>query len=186
MAEKAQQSQSMNVWTNDNSDITILRLAKYHSLTRRTIRIEQEDYWMINQKHALVEQTGKDAVEILITSSNVGPIGDEKIVCIPFGNETLIVCGDGSNNGRQVREELYGGVKEFRRDVQDARSLNYRSKSNDQLTQQKVKFDWGDKQEAAFQLLKEKLYSAHNLALPEGAENFIVYCDASHKGLVLM
>ncbi|GJU39815.1 putative reverse transcriptase domain-containing protein [Tanacetum coccineum] len=37
--------------------------------------------------------------------------------------------------------------------------------------------------EAAFQLLKVKLCSAPILALPEGAENFIVYCDASHKGL---
>ncbi|GJT77315.1 putative reverse transcriptase domain-containing protein [Tanacetum coccineum] len=51
------------------------------------------------------------------------------------------------------------------------------------LTQKKVKFDWGDKQEAAFQLLKEKLCSAPILALPEGAKNFIVYCDVSHKGL---
>ncbi|GJZ59841.1 putative reverse transcriptase domain-containing protein [Tanacetum coccineum] len=51
------------------------------------------------------------------------------------------------------------------------------------LTLKKVKFDWGDKEEATFQLLKEKLCSAPILALPEGAENFIVYCDASHKGL---
>ncbi|GKG38491.1 putative reverse transcriptase domain-containing protein [Tanacetum coccineum] len=51
------------------------------------------------------------------------------------------------------------------------------------LTQKKVKFDWGDKQESAFQLLKEKLCSAPILALPKGAENFIVYCDASHNGL---
>ncbi|GJW98024.1 putative reverse transcriptase domain-containing protein [Tanacetum coccineum] len=51
------------------------------------------------------------------------------------------------------------------------------------LAQNKVKFDWGDKQEAAFQLLKEKLCSTPILALLEGAENFIVYCDASHKGL---
>ncbi|GJW03604.1 putative reverse transcriptase domain-containing protein [Tanacetum coccineum] len=51
------------------------------------------------------------------------------------------------------------------------------------LTQKKVKFDWGDKQEAAFQLLKEKLCSAPILALPKGAENFIVYYDASYKGL---
>nr|GEV17698.1 retrotransposable element Tf2 [Tanacetum cinerariifolium] len=34
-----------------------------------------------------------------------------------------------------------------------------------------------------FQLLKEKLCSAPILALPEGAVNFIIYCDASHKGL---
>ncbi|GKB74169.1 putative reverse transcriptase domain-containing protein [Tanacetum coccineum] len=51
------------------------------------------------------------------------------------------------------------------------------------LTQKKVAFEWGDKQEAAFQTLKNKLCSAPILALPQGAENFIVYCDASHKGL---
>ncbi|GJW62672.1 putative reverse transcriptase domain-containing protein [Tanacetum coccineum] len=43
------------------------------------------------------------------------------------------------------------------------------------LTQKKVKFDWGDKQEAAFRLLKEKLCSAPILALPEGVENFIIH-----------
>nr|GFB47755.1 putative reverse transcriptase domain-containing protein [Tanacetum cinerariifolium] len=51
------------------------------------------------------------------------------------------------------------------------------------LTQKKVKFEWGDKQEAAFQLLKQKLCSAQILALPEGSEDFIVYCDTSNKGL---
>nr|GFA23403.1 reverse transcriptase domain-containing protein [Tanacetum cinerariifolium] len=51
------------------------------------------------------------------------------------------------------------------------------------LTQRKVKFEWGNKQEAAFQLLKQKLCSAPILALPEGSEDFIVYCDASNKGL---
>nr|GFB54703.1 putative reverse transcriptase domain-containing protein [Tanacetum cinerariifolium] len=50
-------------------------------------------------------------------------------------------------------------------------------------TQNKVEFEWGDKQEAAFQLLKQKLCSAPILALPEGSEDFIVYCDASNKGL---
>ncbi|GJV55666.1 putative reverse transcriptase domain-containing protein [Tanacetum coccineum] len=43
--------------------------------------------------------------------------------------------------------------------------------------------DLGEKAEAAFQLLKQKLCSAPILALPEGIENFVVYCDASHKGL---
>nr|GEX39246.1 reverse transcriptase domain-containing protein [Tanacetum cinerariifolium] len=50
-------------------------------------------------------------------------------------------------------------------------------------TQKKVKFEWGDKQEAAFQLLKQKLCSAPILALPKGSEDFIIYCDASIKGL---
>ncbi|GJV52879.1 putative reverse transcriptase domain-containing protein [Tanacetum coccineum] len=51
------------------------------------------------------------------------------------------------------------------------------------LTQKKVKFVWGDKQEAAFQLLKQKLCSAPILTLLEGKEDFIAYCDASKKGL---
>ncbi|GKF65273.1 putative reverse transcriptase domain-containing protein, partial [Tanacetum coccineum] len=51
------------------------------------------------------------------------------------------------------------------------------------LTQKKVKFEWSDKQEAAFQLLKQELCSAQILALPEGNEDFIAYCDASNKGL---
>nr|GFC07119.1 putative reverse transcriptase domain-containing protein [Tanacetum cinerariifolium] len=51
------------------------------------------------------------------------------------------------------------------------------------LTQKKVKFEWGNKQEAAFQLLKQKLCSAPILALPEVSKDFIVYCDASNKGL---
>nr|GFA96435.1 putative reverse transcriptase domain-containing protein [Tanacetum cinerariifolium] len=51
------------------------------------------------------------------------------------------------------------------------------------LTQKSMKFDWGEKEEATFQLLKQKLCSAPILALPKGSENFVVYCDASHKGL---
>ncbi|GKC97255.1 putative reverse transcriptase domain-containing protein [Tanacetum coccineum] len=51
------------------------------------------------------------------------------------------------------------------------------------LVQKKITFEWGDKQEAAFQTLKNKLCSAPILALPQGAENFIVYFDALHKGL---
>ncbi|GJS76516.1 putative reverse transcriptase domain-containing protein [Tanacetum coccineum] len=51
------------------------------------------------------------------------------------------------------------------------------------LTQKSVKFECTEKAEAAFQLLKKKLCSAPILALPEGSENFVVYCDASHKGL---
>ncbi|GJU82389.1 putative reverse transcriptase domain-containing protein [Tanacetum coccineum] len=43
------------------------------------------------------------------------------------------------------------------------------------LTQKKIKFDWSDKAEAAFQLIKQKLCSAPILALPEGNEDFIAY-----------
>ncbi|GJT22171.1 putative reverse transcriptase domain-containing protein [Tanacetum coccineum] len=59
----------------------------------------------------------------------------------------------------------------------------YIAKSMTKLTQKGVKFDWGDKQEAAFQLIKQKLCSAPILALPEGSKDFIIYCNASIKGL---
>ncbi|GJU94605.1 putative reverse transcriptase domain-containing protein, partial [Tanacetum coccineum] len=57
------------------------------------------------------------------------------------------------------------------------------AKSMMKLTQKGIKFDWGEKEENAFQLIKQKLCSAPILALPEGSEDFVVYCDASHKGL---
>nr|GEX91805.1 putative reverse transcriptase domain-containing protein [Tanacetum cinerariifolium] len=53
----------------------------------------------------------------------------------------------------------------------------------DLMNMKSVKFDWGEKAEVAFQLLKQKLCSVSILALPEGSENFVVYCDAFHKGL---
>nr|GEZ19291.1 putative reverse transcriptase domain-containing protein [Tanacetum cinerariifolium] len=56
-------------------------------------------------------------------------------------------------------------------------------KSMTKLIQKKFKFDWGDKQEATFQIIKQKLCSAPILALPEGSEDFVVYCDALIKGL---
>ncbi|GJY38705.1 putative reverse transcriptase domain-containing protein [Tanacetum coccineum] len=44
-------------------------------------------------------------------------------------------------------------------------------------------FDWGEEQELAFQTLKGKLCNAPVLALPDGPEDFVVYCDASGLGL---
>ncbi|GJU74447.1 putative reverse transcriptase domain-containing protein [Tanacetum coccineum] len=45
------------------------------------------------------------------------------------------------------------------------------------------KFDWGEEQETAFQLLKQMLCAAHILALPEGSDDFMVMVyDDIHKG----
>ncbi|GKA52787.1 putative reverse transcriptase domain-containing protein, partial [Tanacetum coccineum] len=56
------------------------------------------------------------------------------------------------------------------------------------LTQKNKKFEWGDKQENVFQTLKDMLCDALILALPEGTDDFVVYCDASNQvfGCVLM
>ncbi|GJZ07148.1 putative reverse transcriptase domain-containing protein [Tanacetum coccineum] len=83
------------------------------------------------------------------------------------------------------KEELYAKFSKclagyYRRFIEGFSKI---AKPMTKLTQKKVKFEWGDKQEAAFQLLKQKLCSAPILALPEGSEDFIAYCDASKKGL---
>ncbi|GJX74016.1 putative reverse transcriptase domain-containing protein [Tanacetum coccineum] len=56
------------------------------------------------------------------------------------------------------------------------------SKPLTKLTQKNKKYEWGKEEEEAFQTLKQKLCSAHILALPEGTEDFMVYCDTSLKG----
>ncbi|GKE34907.1 putative reverse transcriptase domain-containing protein [Tanacetum coccineum] len=44
------------------------------------------------------------------------------------------------------------------------------------------KTESGDKQEEAFRILKEKLCNALVLAIPDGPDDFVVYCDASNQG----
>ncbi|GKF76807.1 putative reverse transcriptase domain-containing protein, partial [Tanacetum coccineum] len=51
------------------------------------------------------------------------------------------------------------------------------------LTQKCKIFDWGKEQELAFQTLKDKLCNEPVLALLDGLEDFVVYCDASGIGL---
>nr|GFB29242.1 putative reverse transcriptase domain-containing protein [Tanacetum cinerariifolium] len=89
------------------------------------------------------------------------------IMALPEGSEDFIAYCDASVKG-------LGAVLMKRDKI---------AKPMTKLTQKKFKFEWADKQKAAFQLLKQKLCSAPILALPEGSEDFIAYCDASVKGL---
>ncbi|GJW23837.1 putative reverse transcriptase domain-containing protein [Tanacetum coccineum] len=79
----------------------------------------------------------------------------------------------------KIRQSL-GLAGYYRRFIERISNI---AKPMTKLTQKKVAFEWGDKQGAAFQTLKKTLCSAPILALPQRAENFIVYCDASLKGL---
>ncbi|GJV37505.1 putative reverse transcriptase domain-containing protein [Tanacetum coccineum] len=89
------------------------------------------------------------------------------------------------------KEELYAKFSKCEFWIPKVQFLGHRfiegfskiAKSMTKLTKKKIQFVWGDKQEATFQLLKQKLCSAPILALPEGSEDFIAYCDASKKGL---
>lgn len=51
------------------------------------------------------------------------------------------------------------------------------------LTRKNQKFEWDDKCEESFQELKQRLVTAPVLALPDDQGNFVIYSDASHKGL---
>ncbi|GJS84045.1 putative reverse transcriptase domain-containing protein [Tanacetum coccineum] len=83
------------------------------------------------------------------------------------------------NTPMEIRQVL-GLAGYYRRFIEGFSKI---AKPMTKLTLKKVMFVWGDKQEAVFQLLKQKLCSAPILALPEGSEDFITYCDALIKGL---
>nr|GEX42381.1 putative reverse transcriptase domain-containing protein [Tanacetum cinerariifolium] len=105
-------------------------------------------------------------------------------VCKPYLDEFVIVFIDDIliySKNKKEHEEHLGLTNAFR-----TRYGHYEfqiAKSMTKLTRKGVKFDSDEKQESAFQLLKQKLCSAPILALPEGSEDFVVYYDASHKGL---
>ncbi|GJU95793.1 putative reverse transcriptase domain-containing protein [Tanacetum coccineum] len=80
----------------------------------------------------------------------------------------------------EIRQFL-GLVGYYQRFIKDFSKI---AKSLTELTQKNKKYIWGEDQETAFQLLlKQKLCEASILALPEGNDNFVVYCDASLQGL---
>ncbi|KAJ0921353.1 putative nucleotidyltransferase, Ribonuclease H [Helianthus annuus] len=51
------------------------------------------------------------------------------------------------------------------------------------LTQKERPFVWGPEQEESFQTLKDMLCNAPILTLPDGNDDFVMYCDASNLGL---
>ncbi|GKC51128.1 reverse transcriptase domain-containing protein [Tanacetum coccineum] len=79
----------------------------------------------------------------------------------------------------EIRQFL-GLAGYYRRFIKDFLKI---AKSLTELTQKNKKYIWGENQESAFQLLKQKLCEDIILALLEGNDDFFVYCDASHQGL---
>ncbi|GJT93449.1 reverse transcriptase domain-containing protein [Tanacetum coccineum] len=109
-------------------------------------------------------------------------ICDEKVVHILIDGETLIIRGvknwASPTTPTDIRQ-LLGLAGYYRRFIEGFLKI---AKSLTELTQKNKKYIWGEDQESAFQLLKQKLYEALILALPEGNNDFIVYCDASYQG----
>nr|GFB55450.1 putative reverse transcriptase domain-containing protein [Tanacetum cinerariifolium] len=79
----------------------------------------------------------------------------------------------------EIRQFL-GLAGYYRRFIKDFSKI---AKSLTILTQKDKMFVWGEDQEMAFQILKQKLCDAPILALPEGNDDLIIYCDVSIQGL---
>nr|GEV68586.1 reverse transcriptase domain-containing protein [Tanacetum cinerariifolium] len=71
------------------------------------------------------------------------------------------------------KEKLYAKFSKFDLWISIVQFLGHKNK----------KYIWGENQESAFQLLKQKMGEAPILALPEENDDFVIYCDASHQGL---
>ncbi|GKA14640.1 putative reverse transcriptase domain-containing protein [Tanacetum coccineum] len=66
----------------------------------------------------------------------------------------------------------------YRRFIKDFSKI---AKSLTKLTQKNKNYIWEEDQDSVFQLLKQKLCEAPILVLPEGYDEFVIYCDASHQ-----
>nr|GEV50085.1 reverse transcriptase domain-containing protein [Tanacetum cinerariifolium] len=111
---------------------------------------------------------------------------EEKLVRVPFGDEILIFHGDRSNNGHESRLNIISCTKTQSQGihVDPAKIESIKDWAYPKTATEICQFlGPADKQEAAFQIIKQKLCSAPILALPEGSKDFVVYCDASIKGL---
>nr|GEU73395.1 putative reverse transcriptase domain-containing protein [Tanacetum cinerariifolium] len=109
----------------------------------------------------------------------LGHVIDSKSIHVDLEKIESIKDWASSKNPTEIHQ-LLGLAGYYRRFIKGFSKI---AKSMTKQTQKNVKFDWGEKEEIAFHFIKQKLCCAPILALPKGSENFIVYCDASHKGL---
>ncbi|GJW40588.1 putative reverse transcriptase domain-containing protein [Tanacetum coccineum] len=93
-----------------------------------------------------------------------------------YGHFEFTIMPFGLTNAPATREEHVEHLRLIENFSKIAKSLTI-------LTQKCKTFNWAEEHELAFQTLKDKLCNAPVLALPDGPEDFVVYCDASGLGL---
>ena len=91
----------------------------------------------------------------------------------------VVVAWERPTNVTEVRSFL-GLASYYRRFVE---SFSMIASPLSKLTRKHAKFEWTDECEQAFQELKHRLTTTLVLTLPSGIGNFVVYSDASRRGL---
>ena len=105
-------------------------------------------------------------------------IGKEGIMVEPAKIEA-VASWERPRTPTEVRSFL-GLAGYYRRFVQDFAKI---ATPLTKLTRKTEKFEWTDKCEESFQELKRRLVTALVLTLPDSSGEFVIYSDASHKGL---
>nr|GEU72466.1 putative reverse transcriptase domain-containing protein [Tanacetum cinerariifolium] len=110
---------------------------------------------------------------------------DEKLVRVPFGDEILILHGDGSNNGHESRLNIVSYTKTQSQGihVDFAKIESIKDWASPKTATEIRQFLGLAGYYRRFIEGFSKIANTPILALPEGSKDFVVYCDASIKGL---
>ncbi|GJU37970.1 putative reverse transcriptase domain-containing protein [Tanacetum coccineum] len=98
----------------------------------------------------------------------LGHVIDSKGIHVDPANIEAVKNWASPTTPTEIRQFL-GLASYYRRFIKDFSKI---AKSLTELTQKNKKYIWGENQESAFQLLKQKLCEASILALPKGNDNF--------------
>ena len=100
-------------------------------------------------------------------------------ICVDPGKVEAVLKWEKPTNVTEIRSFL-GLAGYYRRFIEGFSTI---ASPLTKLTRKEVRFNWSKECEESFQELKRRLTSAPVLALPSGTEGFIVYSDASSRGL---
>nr|GEU40583.1 reverse transcriptase domain-containing protein [Tanacetum cinerariifolium] len=103
-------------------------------------------------------------------------------ICRPYLDKFVIVFIEDFLIYLKSKEEHEVHLKLILELLERERLFEKFSKCEFGLQEKNKKFEWGDEQEIAFMKLKDMLCDAPILALHEGADDFVVYYDASNQG----
>ncbi|GJX51076.1 putative reverse transcriptase domain-containing protein [Tanacetum coccineum] len=130
------------------------------------------------------------AMPFILTNAHMVFMDLMNRVCKPYLDKFVIVFMDDiliyskSKEEHEVHLELLEKEKLFGKFSKCEFWLQEIAKPLTLLTQKNRKFEWGDEQEIAFLTLKDMLCDALILALPEGADDIVVYSDASNQEIL--